>query len=645
MKIPIKFSITFSIIILASMAIVSFFSIQYLESALIDSELQEMEKIIELKEQQIENLHTQASQNLIFAMKNPLFVEYFELPETKAGNQYRDGVLQYTEKQHQIKTDLEQWIFHFQNKFDVDETCIIDLTGQEHARLVLSKVAPVDELSSEESSASFFAPSFEKNLDEVHIQYPYVSPDTLRWVFAYTSPVVLGDEKPAIYHFEMPLRIFQDIVNIDSGRLYVIDPNGYIIADSDDASVANAQFNENTDIDQFDPSKYFPNTQSVSATSEYSSIVEQMFKNDSGQEVYSGSDEQTFLVYHKLPTFDWVLVYEKPSSILLGGNTTLDELESIIILIALITAASGIIVVIALSLTISRPITRLSNWCKSQNVSKLKTLEIDTNDEIGDVSKSLNQMIHKIIEYEKQINSQIKELKSLDVKKDEFASMVTHELKTPLTPILGFATMLKKKEMIGTLNPKQESAIDSIFSNAKHLNRLVGDLLDAEKLELGMMKFDNQKIDANDLINNVIKNAKNTYSEKKIKIQNTTSEDELFLYSDEGRLRQVLDNLIYNAIDFVAANTGKIEVNAQKKDSGMQFFVKDNGIGISEEAQSRLFNKFYQVDTSRKRKHGGTGLGLSICSGIITALGGKIWVESIKGEGTTFYFTLESRNI
>jgi len=86
---------------------------------------------------------------------------------------------------------------------------------------------------------------------------------------------------------------------------------------------------------------------------------------------------------------------------------------------------------------------------------------------------------------------------------------------------------------------------------------------------------------------------------------------------------------------------GKIEINAQKSDDGILFSVKDNGIGMSLENQKKLFKKFYQVDSSVKRKHGGTGLGLSICKGIVEALGGKIWVESEEGKGTNFYFTTQ----
>jgi len=119
---------------------------------------------------------------------------------------------------------------------------------------------------------------------------------------------------------------------------------------------------------------------------------------------------------------------------------------------------------------------------------------------------------------------------------------------------------------------------------------------------------------------------------------NQTTE-KITIKSDAPRLAQVLTNLINNAIDFIPKNEGKIEINAQKKDGQVQFYVKDNGIGMSLENQKKLFQKFFQADTSITRKHGGTGLGLSICKGIAEALGGKIWVESEEGKGSNFYFT------
>ncbi|MER3407570.1 MAG: hypothetical protein C4292_01865 [Nitrososphaera sp.] len=120
----------------------------------------------------------------------------------------------------------------------------------------------------------------------------------------------------------------------------------------------------------------------------------------------------------------------------------------------------------------------------------------------------------------------------------------------------------------------------------------------------------------------------------------------LKLRSDEARIMQVLSALLYNSIDFVPKVGGRIELSARSRDGDIVFGVRDNGPGIPKDKQQFLFKKFYQVDTSLKRKHGGTGLGLAISKGIVTGLGGHIWVVTEEGKGSSFYFSLprETKN-
>jgi len=308
-----KIVFLFSIILICSIGITYYFSFEYAESVSHNSEIEEMRNIMSQKSQEIELLHVRASEELILILKNPLFVEYFEIPETKAGNVYEDGVLQFTDKQNEIKSDLEQLIYLFQNKFDVDETCIIDRSGQEHARLVLSRIAYDEDLSPDEEFSPFFEPSFEKNLGEVHLQFPYVSPDTERWVFAYTSPVVLGDgQKPAFFHFEMPITVFQELVNVDVGRMYIVDPDGFIIADSNDSSISNSKYTVTaTTITDFVPSDYFPPLSEDSPFKDFESLL-QMTDSETELFQYSDNGEQSYVLFKQLHTFGWILVYEKP---------------------------------------------------------------------------------------------------------------------------------------------------------------------------------------------------------------------------------------------------------------------------------------------------------------------------------------------
>jgi signal transduction histidine kinase len=256
--------------------------------------------------------------------------------------------------------------------------------------------------------------------------------------------------------------------------------------------------------------------------------------------------------------------------------------------------------------------------------------------EIYDARKSLE-------EKEARIRVQYDELKKLDVAKEEFASMISHELKTPLTPIMGWCQALQNSKILGDLTPKQLAAVGAIQSNAVKLRDLVGDMLDSQKLDMKKMKFDNKYIDVTEMLNFMTKNLHSVMEPKHIELINSTSEG-LVLKSDRSRLEQVLNNMVLNAVDFVPEK-GRVEVKAENQDGKMLFMVKDNGCGIPKDKQHNLFKQFYQLDTTATRKHGGSGLGLSICRGIVEALGGKIWLESDTGMGSTFYFTIPTENI
>jgi CheY-like chemotaxis protein len=213
--------------------------------------------------------------------------------------------------------------------------------------------------------------------------------------------------------------------------------------------------------------------------------------------------------------------------------------------------------------------------------------------------------------------------------------MVSHELKNPLFPIMGFSETLQKPKIFGELSSKQLDAIKKISKNATYLHSIINDLLDIQNLELDTMEFDYGKFKVDELMSQACKKFESKIIERKIQLVNTT-QDSIVIQSDESRIKQVLSHLIDNATAFVPKENGKIEICAQEADDNVLFYVKDNGVGISKEKQENLFKKFYQVTQGHQRKHGGAGLGLSICKGIITKLGGKIWVESEPDKGSTF---------
>ena len=240
----------------------------------------------------------------------------------------------------------------------------------------------------------------------------------------------------------------------------------------------------------------------------------------------------------------------------------------------------------------------------------------------------------------KQNEEQLKELKQNDLLRDQFASMVTHELKTPLVPIKGYCTMLKQDDVLGKLNAEQQDAVNEIEENATRLEILINDILDAHKLDMKKMKFNKENFDVFELLQKILTDLSFVANEKQIEmVANSPINEKMTLCSDRNRIRQVIGNLVKNAIDFVPEKTGRVEIGVNNENNSTVFFVKDNGIGIPVEKQENLFKKFYQIDTSYKRKHAGNGLGLTICKGIVEGLDGKIWLESTEGKGCSFYFS------
>lgn len=271
------------------------------------------------------------------------------------------------------------------------------------------------------------------------------------------------------------------------------------------------------------------------------------------------------------------------------------------------------------------------------DITNLKNIEERLNEAL-ERDRANTKIIRRQVEELQKTNL---ELRRKDKLKDEFLSMASHELKTPLTPIIGWCGALKSNKILGEITSQQRSAVEIIEKNAIKLEKMVSDMLDVQKLELNEMKFNIGEVHVGKLLKNIEKDFQFMMSEKNIHF--TISADlNLLLRSDEGRIMQVLSSLLYNSVDFVPKTGGKIEVTATESKDGKDviFCVSDNGPGIPKDKQEFLFKKFYQVDTSLTRKHGGTGLGLAISKGIVTGLGGTIWVETEEGKGSSFYFSL-----
>lgn len=229
------------------------------------------------------------------------------------------------------------------------------------------------------------------------------------------------------------------------------------------------------------------------------------------------------------------------------------------------------------------------------------------------------------------------ELKIADKIKTQFLSVVSHELRTPLTPMKAQLQM-NLAGYFGVVTEKQKTSLEMILRNTQRLDRLIGDVLDISKLEAGVMKFDKDKASINEVVKNAIETMRQKAEDKNIEL-NLKEEKIEDIIIDTDRITQVVINLVNNAIKFTNPG-GIINVDVSKSDTNAIVKIKDTGIGIKKEDQEKLFRPFVQVDSTYTRKFEGSGLGLSICKGIINSHGGKIWIESESGKGSTFQFTI-----
>ena len=336
-----------------------------------------------------------------------------------------------------------------------------------------------------------------------------------------------------------------------------------------------------------------------------------------------------------------------------------------------------LVIIIILSDRVTTPITSLTETVRKISQGDYNArINIDSNDEIGDLAYNFNIMAHEIqmtqltlIKYQKELENKVdlrtkelrkkvneliikeeelqktnekvneanSKLKEIDKNKDEFISIAAHELKTPLTSIKGFAQLLQKEKIMS--DKKQRiHYLHLINTNTIRLYELILDIVDSSRISLGKLNMTIEEIDIYPLFKEIQENMGLMIKQKGITPVFSIQKNLPKLKADPERTLQIIRNLIVNAIHFT--EKGEISLKISKQNNYVQFEVSDTGEGIPKDKQKFIFSKFYQADQSLTRKVKGSGLGLSVSKGLVELMHGKIWFKSVEGKGTTFYFTL-----
>jgi len=330
---------------------------------------------------------------------------------------------------------------------------------------------------------------------------------------------------------------------------------------------------------------------------------------------------------------------------LLMGKETLHRMESDIfranLMVSFLLAGVLLIVLLAITNQMTRPLNKLAGVMRSaREGAKDVRADVKGTREVVDMEKAFNAMMDVLDAREDDLRATRDLALEAARLKGEFAANVSHELRTPLNGVLGMLDLLKDMG----LTSKQDEYVEIASGSAESLLELIDDILDFSKIDSGKMEIDCEQFSLLDLLEETVLLLSTQAQRKSLRIAYLVDiQVPDFLKGDSGRLRQVLINLLGNALKFTHKGDISIEVGFKRQDDEkiyLHFSVRDTGIGMSDDVQGKIFEAFSQADGSTTRKYGGTGLGLAISRQLVDLMGGELSVESKEGEGSTFWFDL-----
>lgn len=342
------------------------------------------------------------------------------------------------------------------------------------------------------------------------------------------------------------------------------------------------------------------------------------------------------------------------------------------VLTSLVFILLGTLVVFMISDRLSKPLIKLAESAgrlAKGEFNFTENIKVTTGDEIGllgktfiEMSRELKIFRDKLEEYSRALEEKVEDrtlrlreanraLKEQDMMKTEFLSTVSHEIRTPLALVLGFAKIINRRlegiifpyvtvedEKVQNAKKQVKENLDIIVSEGNRLTNLINELLDISKIEAGEVEWKMEPVFITEIIERAAMVTSNFFEENRVKFIMDIEEGLPKIVGDRDRLVQVVINLISNAVKFT--EVGTITCRAKKRSNEILVSIVDTGVGIDAIDQDKIFDKFKQAGNMSRRKPKGSGLGLSICKKLIEHHGGRIWVESQLGSGSTFSFNL-----
>lgn len=299
----------------------------------------------------------------------------------------------------------------------------------------------------------------------------------------------------------------------------------------------------------------------------------------------------------------------------------------------------GFLIAFWLYKSILGPIEVLIQSVKRFKKDRQARAHVTSRDELQALAEEFNRMADSIQERDERLERINRDLRKANQVKSEFLAVMGHELKTPIHAIRGYSQLLLEG-IDGPLTQTQQEDLENIVKSGDHLRALIDNILQFSKLEAGGETLHPSEIEVARLLEESLQNVKVLAWEKGIALH--AYGNGLRIQADETKLKQVLINLLSNALKYTPR--GQVDVTVEQRNGEVVFAIRDTGIGIPKEYHEKIFEPFTQLDSSTTREWGGIGLGLSIVKKYVEMHGGRIWLESAVGQGSTFYFAIPEKS-